>query len=162
MKAVYKHEHIAEMWQQIVKEALRKRGEQPPCSECDERNCNGCWDNFPINASSNCCGYGSFDETCYTTGTGLGKYIFTPEGMIFDGRRNSFLSGSDCVQCDANGVRLSIDDIEKTVTGGEWELLESTTPDRGLFNIPEPEPEPEPEPKPIIAGRKVRVKRIPI
>jgi hypothetical protein len=159
VKAIYKHEHIAEMWQQIVKEALRQREKQNPCLECEERNCNGCWDNFPINASSNCCGYGHFDEKGYSTGTGFGEYIFTPEGMVFDGRRNSFLTGSDCVHCSAQGVWLSIDDIEKTVTGGEWELLESTTPDRGLFERADIPVSPEPESGKVV-GRKVKVKRI--
>jgi len=132
MRAIFRNTEIAQIWAIIVERTLLEREESSPCQKCEERNCTGCWDNFPINASSNCCGHGSFDEKSYTTGTGLGYYAFTPEGMVFEGRRRSLLTGSDCVQCNAKGVRLSLDH-ETVELEGEWELLESMTPDRGLF-----------------------------
>lgn len=70
-------------------------------------------------------GWGEMDDDGvfrYQTGSGLGRYEFFSEEILFEGRRNSFKDGTEFFHPR---------DFEKY---GFWEVTESLEPERGVWD----------------------------
>jgi hypothetical protein len=82
-------------------------------------------------------GSGSFsiypDKIIYCTGSNKGLYTIKGSRVIFEGRRRSFKDGTEYFRANPKGLELYTYP-DTTIIEGSWEILESSQPDRGLWD----------------------------